>query len=187
MSLSQASWVKQRHPGEGDRGASQQALARAGRAGCSPRAPDTPSVSGTPPTRGCGPFALAGSSANPTGHLRQHPGSSRGIDAAPPGRKVKEKLILIFRPSLFPDSFKLLIQVLRSLSQPPSDHGVQSTPFPAPSLSAPLLRMPESTSVLPAPLAGLERQYQGALRWAHGQDGPHESALGAHCSWKGRC
>lgn len=117
------------------------------------RAPDTPSVSGTPPTRGCGPFALAGFSANPTGHLRQHPGSSRGIDAAPPGRKVKEKLILIFRPSLFPDSFKLLIQVLRSLSQPPSDHGVQSTPFPAPSLSAPLLRMPESTSVLLAPLA----------------------------------
>lgn len=47
------------------------------------RAPDTPCVSGTPPARGCGLVAPAGSSVNPTGHLRQHPGSFRGIDAAP--------------------------------------------------------------------------------------------------------
>lgn len=53
---------------------------------CSPRAPDTPSASGTPPARGLGPVVRAGSSANPAGRQRQHPGSSRGIGAAPPGR-----------------------------------------------------------------------------------------------------
>lgn len=70
-------------------------------------------------------------------------------------RKVKEKLIPIFRPSLFPDSLKLMIQVVQTLPTP-SDHGVQSTLLPPPICpmpSAPLLTVPESTSALPAPLA----------------------------------
>ena len=51
----------------------------------SPRTPDTPSASGSPPARGCGPGAPVSSSADPADRRRQRPGSSRGIDAVPPG------------------------------------------------------------------------------------------------------
>lgn len=53
--------------------------------GTSPRTPGTPSASGSLPAPGCGLAARVSSSADPVGRQRQRPGSSRGIDAAPPG------------------------------------------------------------------------------------------------------
>ena len=63
----------------------RQRVQAEGETATSPRTPGTPSASGSLPARGCGLAARVSSSADPAGHQRQRPGSSRGIDAAPPG------------------------------------------------------------------------------------------------------
>lgn len=122
----------------------------------SPRTPGSPSAGGTPPVRGCGPVVPVSSSAGPAGRPRQRPGNSHGIDAAPPVSGGRWEKLPRCRPRC-------------------------AVPSRPPRCKAAL----PSRCTLPAHPAP-SRPYQGAPRGAGRQDGPHESALGAHRGGEGR-
>jgi hypothetical protein len=120
----------------------------------SPHTPDALSASGTPPARGCGPASQVNSSANPAGRRRQRPGSSRGIDAAPPGGGRHGDMFL--GPS--PDSIASLAFGIQPVPASGRRCGAQLRPPPPPASppehKSPSAAAPDHTSELWARLTG---------------------------------